>query len=61
MQFYFKIKKMKIKKNKRYYTACMAMQGLLANSAFANLKTKPSEIAKMAYGMSDELLKQENE
>jgi len=47
--------------SKRFYAACAAMQGILSNPAFSNMKSKPSDISKMSLGMADELLRQENE
>ena len=47
--------------SKRFYAACAAMQGILSNPAFSNMKSKPSDISKMSLGMADELLKQEND
>lgn len=56
--------------SKRFYAACAAMQGLLANELYMKDATKYSvenrlnlipEIIKNAYFCADELLKQENE
>jgi len=57
-------------KEKRFYAACAAMQGLLSNKKiFENIAKMNEEIInqaneliiKMAYQAADELLKQENE
>jgi hypothetical protein len=45
--------------SKRYYTALKMAQGMLSNPSFSNINMKPSDITKMAYGLADELLKQE--
>ena len=47
--------------SKRLFLAGMAMQGLLASPSFTNPRMKPSDVSKMAFGMADELLKQEQE
>jgi hypothetical protein len=52
--------------SKRFYAACAAMQGLLANpeiiKAMAqSIKTSDKDLAKASYAAADELLKQENE
>ena len=47
--------------SKRLYLAGLAMQGLLASPSFTNPRMKPSDVSKMAFGMADELLKQEEE
>ncbi len=44
--------------SKRFYAACAAMQGMLANQSVTNV---PDEIViKTAYKIADELLKQED-
>ena len=44
--------------SKRFYAACAAMQGMLANQSVTHI---PDEIViKTAYKLADELLKQEN-
>ncbi len=46
--------------SKRYFTATMCMQGLLANSQFRkDVGGSPCELVKYAYEITDELLKQE--
>ena len=55
--------------SKRFYAACAAMQGLLANndyiarklSTFNNKIEDTDTIISDAYKLADELLKQENE
>lgn len=56
--------------SKRFYAACAAMQGLLANELYMKGATKYSietglhlipEIIKNAYSCADELLKQEQD
>lgn len=48
--------------SKRYYTACIAMQGILASYAGMSVATFPKEwIAIESFKMADELLKQEDE
>ena len=56
--------------SKRFYAACAAMQGMLANMEFLKLNGqtgkengyRPDEFLVMtAYGIADELLKQESE
>lgn len=52
--------------SKRFYAACAAMNGLLSNpeiiKAMArDMKTADKDLAKAAYEVADELLKQENE
>ena len=44
--------------SKRFYAACAAMQGMLANDTNGNAEV--IDIIKWAYELSDELLKQEN-
>ena len=47
--------------SKRFYAACMAMQGILTGIRLTNSIAPDSErIVKDAYRISDELLKQEN-
>jgi len=51
--------------SKRFYAACMAMQGLLSNHVYMdNLAYKfengDIELVKDAYEIADELLRQEN-
>ena len=43
--------------SKRFYAACAAMQGMLANS---NVIYDWTSICNMSYELADELLKQEN-
>ena len=44
--------------SKRFYAACAAMQGMLANS---NTQGGIIDIVKTSYEFADELLKQENQ
>ena len=46
--------------SKRFYAACAAMQGMLANPNENLVHTVDSDIVRVAYKMADELLKQEN-
>ena len=52
--------------SKRFYAACLAMQGLLSNSVFMSYMTQEysdntdKEVVRNAYELADELLKQEN-
>ena len=52
--------------SKRFYAACVAMQGLLSNSIFMNYMAQEysdntdKEVVKNAYELADELLRQEN-
>lgn len=47
--------------SKRFYAACMAMQGILSGTRFTSSIAPNSErIAKDAYAVADEILKQEN-
>lgn len=52
--------------SKRFYAACLAMQGLLSNSVFMNYMTQEyfdntdKEVVRNAYELADELLRQEN-
>lgn len=46
--------------SKRFYAACAAMQGILANSQFmTDCKCSPKEIIEYCYEVADELLRQE--
>lgn len=45
--------------SKRFYAACVAMQGILADPNRCRLT--PEGTARKAYEFADELLKQENE
>jgi sRNA-binding regulator protein Hfq len=47
--------------SKRFYAACMAMQGLLANSDDACVSLDEKEVARLSYKHADELLRQELE
>ena len=52
--------------SKRFYAACCAMQGILANEVIMNVigesNEQPQTLAvRMAYSFADELLKQESE
>lgn len=49
--------------SKRFYAACAAMQGILANTNIASGKTRNTSwhYAKMAFDCADQLLKQEYE
>lgn len=52
--------------SKRFYAACAAMQGILANEAIMNVIGESNEhpqplAVRMAYSFADELLKQESE
>ena len=52
--------------SKRFYAACVVMQGLLSNSVFMSYMAQEysdntdKEVVKNAYELADELLKQEN-
>ena len=52
--------------SKRFYAACLAMQGLLSNSVFMSYMTQEysdntdKEVVRNAYELADELLRQEN-
>lgn len=47
--------------SKRFYAACAAMQGILANTILIDDGfVKPELIAEFAYKCADEILKQEN-
>ena len=51
---------------KRFYAACVVMQGLLSNSVFMSYMAQEysdntdKEVVKNAYELADELLRQEN-
>lgn len=45
--------------SKRFYAACAAMQGLLANPSPDMIRSNPTQIADMAYEFADELLRKE--
>lgn len=48
--------------SKRFYAACAAMSGIMANqSAEPTIDTHFKNIAEDAYRMADELLRQENQ
>ena len=49
--------------SKRFYAACAAMQGLLANSNYndTDAKANKEHLINLCYEIADELLKQENE
>lgn len=47
--------------NKRFYAACAAMQGMISNSHPELIMWDEEKVVKYAYGLADELLKQENE
>lgn len=52
--------------SKRFYAACAAMQGLLANNNLGKLVSddlylQREQVAKTAFSFADYLLKQENE
>ena len=44
--------------SKRYFTACMAMQGLLSNPNI--LRGTTEDMSKLAFKQADAMLKQEN-
>jgi hypothetical protein len=48
--------------SKRFYTSCMVMQGLLANSNYkdSDAHNKKESFIKLCYEIADELLRQEN-
>lgn len=49
--------------SKRFYAACVAMQGLLANSYWAQTNANginPKGLVKNSYEIADELLSQED-
>lgn len=46
--------------SKRFYAACMAMQGLIAGCDVYSGGFDPEWVAKAAFSMADKLLKQEN-
>lgn len=45
--------------SKRFYAACAAMQGILANAHPEIITLNPVQVTDMAYEFADELLKQE--
>lgn len=46
--------------SKRFYAACVAMQGILANSQFrTDWGSSPEVIIEYSYELADELLRQE--
>ena len=45
--------------NKRFYAACAAMQGLLANPNWSKDQIQTEAVVKVSLGMADELIKQE--
>ena len=47
--------------SKRFYAACAAMQGICADPNVKLDENGCVAVAKMAYGVADELLKQEKE
>ncbi len=47
--------------SKRFYAACMAMQGQIANKGLSLELNRLSRDIEYAYMYADELLKQENE
>ena len=47
--------------SKKFYAACAAMQGLLANSELGWDRPVEEHLVKQSYEYADELLKQENE
>ena len=46
--------------SKRFYAACAAMQGILANNSAEITVKNAKDYAEMAYDFADELLKAEN-
>ena len=47
--------------SKRFYAACCAMQGILANPHFRETAgNNPIVISELSFEMADEILKQEN-
>lgn len=46
--------------SKRFYAACMAMQGILANSHMSTGLSNKDGLIRASYEIADELLKQEN-
>jgi len=47
--------------SKRFYAACMAMQGLLANPYPDIVRMNDNSVCEMAFKIADEMLKQEGE
>ena len=47
--------------SKRFYAACAAMQGLLANPYPDIIGLQSSQLIEISYEFADELLKQENQ
>lgn len=47
--------------SKRFYAACCAMQGLLANTGTGLNKINFANVVKYSFSLADELLKQEND
>lgn len=47
--------------SKRFYAACIVMQGILANSHISTGLLNKDGVVKASYQYADELLKQENE
>ena len=45
--------------SKRFYAACTAMQGLLANCDKDTISLSPNQVAQLSYQYADELLEQE--
>ena len=46
--------------SKRFYAACAAMQGIMANSNSEMINLDAIGVARIAFEYADELLKQEN-
>ena len=48
--------------SKRFYAACAAMQGMLANSRYSDTELNYSipNVIELCYNVADELLEQEN-
>jgi hypothetical protein len=46
--------------SKRFYTACIAMQGILASTAGTDDFPVKEIVARISFEFADELLKQEN-
>ena len=51
---------MKTIENKRYITACMAMQGIITNPHHTFVDLTIHEIVKMAYEVADEMIEYED-
>ena len=47
--------------SKRFYAACAAMQGMLANSDTCSWAHSAQDVITLAYKFADELLNQENQ